>query len=149
MALVPINKFISVDREQFKLVLYKRKLTSWKFKRVARYKIAVGAKGYETPRGLYLINTRAKCPEWLIPDSPWAREAGLKPGTIVPGCHTANPLKARWLGITDPKVGVGIHGTGNVESIGSAASHGCIRMRENDVIELFDMVPKYTPIYIV
>ena len=56
-----------------------------------------------------------------------------------------NPLKARWLGIFD---GAGIHGTDETYSLGSAASHGCIRMAIPDVIELYDQVPVGAPIYI-
>jgi lipoprotein-anchoring transpeptidase ErfK/SrfK len=52
---------------------------------------------------------------------------------------------ARWLGIYD---GAGIHGTADVGSLGTAASHGCIRMSVPDVIELYDMVPVGTPVYI-
>lgn len=149
MAFTPINKMIVVDRKHFRLTLYKRPLLSWRFKVEKEYVIAVGAKGYATPAGLYLINTRAKCPEWLVPNSDWAIEAGLKPGTIVPGCDPANPLKERWLGVTDPKDGVGIHGTAATTSMGTRASHGCVRMLPEEVVELFDLVPKYTPIVIL
>ena len=149
MALTPLRRQLVVNRKEFKLTLYKRPLLSWKFKVEKEYTIAVGAKGYTTPPGLYLINTRAKCPEWLVPESQWAIDAGLKPGTIVPGCDPANPLKERWLGVTDPKEGIGIHGTASVDSMGTRASHGCIRMRPEDVIELYGQVPRYTPITII
>jgi len=55
-----------------------------------------------------------------------------------------DPLKARWMGFN----GAGIHGTDDVGSLGSAASHGCIRMAIPDVIELYDQVPVGAPIYI-
>ena len=64
---------------------------------------------------------------------------------MIPGGAPENPLKARWLGIY---AGAGIHGTDAVGSIGSAASHGCIRMRIPDVIELYDEVAVGTPVYI-
>ena len=56
-----------------------------------------------------------------------------------------NPLKARWMGIYN---GAGIHGTDADASIGTAASHGCIRMRIPEVIELYDQVPVGAPVYI-
>ena len=56
-----------------------------------------------------------------------------------------NPLKARWMGIVG---GVGIHGTGAPGSIGSRASHGCIRMTVPDVIDLYPRVPVGTPVLI-
>ena len=55
---------------------------------------------------------------------------------IPPG--KANPLGTRWIGLS--RKGYGIHGTNNPRSIGRRASHGCIRMRNRDVEELFEMV---------
>ncbi len=149
MALKPVNTALVIRRSQFQLELLKRPLLSYHFRRVKTYGIAVGRVGYESPAGLFLINSRAKCPEWLVPDSEWAIEAGLTPGTIVPGCRKENPLKMRWLGVTDPKEGVGIHGTSDEESIGTQASHGCFRMRVRDVVELFDQVKLYTPVVVL
>ena len=127
---------LTVDRRNFKLRLFKRL-------RVAKtYGIAVGAAGYDTPTGLYSITNKAVNPAWSAPDKPWA---GLYRGQTVPGGAPNNPLKARWLGIVN---GVGIHGTGDPGSIGSRASHGCIRMRVSDVIDLYPRVPVGTPILI-
>ena len=56
-----------------------------------------------------------------------------------------NPIKARWIGITG---GAGIHGTEDVGSLGSNASHGCIRMSIPDVEELFDRVEIGNPVFI-
>ena len=58
---------------------------------------------------------------------------------MVPGGAADNPLKARWMGIFD---GAGIHGTDDTGSLGSAASHGCVRMSVPDVIDLYDQVPR-------
>ncbi len=66
-------------------------------------------------------------------------------GQVIPGGSPENPLKARWMGIF---AGAGIHGTDQTGSLGSAASHGCVRMAIPDVIELYDQVPVKTPIYI-
>ena len=77
-----------------------------------------------------------------MPDSDWAGDLA---GTTVPGGVPENPLKARWMGIYD---GAGIHGTDDVGSLGTAASHGCVRMAVPDVIELYDQVDVGTPIYI-
>jgi lipoprotein-anchoring transpeptidase ErfK/SrfK len=74
--------------------------------------------------------------------SSWA---GSLAGRVIPGGAPDNPLKARWLGIQD---GVGIHGTAEEWSIGSRASHGCIRMRVADVIALYPRVPVGTPVLI-
>ena len=127
---------IIVNRGAFTLTLYK----DLKLQRT--YHIAVGQVGLETPAGLYHIQNKAVNPAWHVPNSAWA---GSLAGTVVPGGTPQNPLKARWLGIFD---GAGIHGTSETGSIGSAASHGCIRMLIPDVIELYDQVPVGAPIYI-
>ena len=67
------------------------------------------------------------------------------PGQTIPGGAPNNPLKARWLGVNGS---VGIHGTAEEWSIGSRASHGCIRMRVRDVIDLYPRVPMGTPVLI-
>jgi lipoprotein-anchoring transpeptidase ErfK/SrfK len=124
------------DRNNFHLLLYKDlKLTK-------TYTVAVGAVGFDTPAGLYHIQNKAVDPVWTVPHSAWAGDLA---GQTVPGGTPENPLKARWLGIFD---GAGIHGTDETYSLGSAASHGCIRMAIPDVIELYDQVPVGAPIYI-
>ncbi len=109
---------------------------------VRSYKVAVGQAGYPTPRGLFAIQSKQVNPVWSVPNSPWAGELA---GSTVAGGSAANPLKARWMGII---AGVGIHGTGQGDSIGTRASHGCIRMHVADVIELFGRVPIGTPVLI-
>ena len=125
-----------VDRASFTLTLYKN------LERARTYSIAIGAIGLETPAGLYHIQNKAVDPAWTMPYSDWV--APEDRGRVVPP-GPANPLKARWLGIFD---GAGIHGTDNEASIGTAASHGCVRMLIPDVIELYDQVPVGAPIYI-
>jgi len=125
-----------IERSAFQLKLYR----SLRFEK--SYKIAVGQVGLETPAGLYHIQNRGVNVAWNVPDSAWA---GSLAGTTVPGGAPNNPLKARWLGIFD---GAGIHGTDVLSSLGSAASHGCVRMAIPDVIELYPQVPVQTPVYI-
>jgi lipoprotein-anchoring transpeptidase ErfK/SrfK len=129
-------RLLVADRANFQLRFYKN------LQLVKSYPVAVGAVGFDTPAGLYHIQNKAVDPAWTVPNSAWA---GSLAGTVVPGGSAENPLKARWLGIFD---GAGIHGTDQTYSLGSAASHGCIRMSIPDVIELYDQVPVGAPIYI-
>ena len=124
---------VTIDRGGFRLRLFKR------LRYDRSYPIAVGAAGHETPTGLFQIRTKQVNPAWHAPNRPWA---GSYAGRTVPGGAPDNPLKARWLGIAN---GVGIHGTAEPWSIGSRASHGCIRMRVPDVIDLYPRVPVGTP----
>jgi lipoprotein-anchoring transpeptidase ErfK/SrfK len=125
-----------VKRDAFRLELYKR------LRLAKAYPIAVGKAGLETPAGRYTIQNKAIDPAWHVPDSDWA---GKLRGKVIPGGAPDNPIKARWLGVYD---GVGVHGTADDASIGSRASHGCIRMHIPDVEELYDEVPVGAPIYI-
>jgi lipoprotein-anchoring transpeptidase ErfK/SrfK len=127
---------IIVNRAQFRLKLFKG------LKLHETYPIAVGQVGLETPAGQYTIANKAVNPAWHVPNSPWA---GKLAGTVIPGDDPTNPIKARWLGVYD---GVGIHGTSDDASIGSNASHGCIRMHIPDVEKLYDEVPVGSAIYI-
>ena len=69
-------------------------------------------------------------------------------GTVLEGDDPNNPIKARWIGISNPGNGIGIHGTADDASIGTKATHGCIRMHVPDVEELFEVVPLGTPVYV-
>jgi len=127
--------YMVVDRSNFTLTLYDH------LKLEKQYTVAIGAQGFDTPTGLYHIQNKQVDPVWNVPDSAWAGD--LAGQTIPPGPD--NPLKARWMGIFD---GAGIHGTTDTASLGSAASHGCVRMSIPDVIDLYDRVDVGTPIYI-
>jgi lipoprotein-anchoring transpeptidase ErfK/SrfK len=128
---------VFINRGAFQLTLYKN------LKPAKTYGIAVGQVGLETPAGLYHIQNKAVNPAWTMPNSDWVAPGDR--GKVVPGGIAANPLKARWLGIY---AGAGIHGTDATGSIGSAASHGCVRMLIPDVIELYDQVPVGAPVYV-
>jgi lipoprotein-anchoring transpeptidase ErfK/SrfK len=127
--------YLTLDRSTFTLRL-------WEDLKLAKtYTVAVGMEGLETPEGLYAIEEKEENPTWHVPDSAWA---GSLAGTTVPP-GPANPIKARWMAIYE---GAGIHGTEETYSLGSAASHGCIRMAIPDVEELYDRVEVGTPIFI-
>jgi lipoprotein-anchoring transpeptidase ErfK/SrfK len=127
--------FITIDRQSFRLRYFKDlKLTK-------TYVVGVGQAGFDTPVGLYHVQNKAVNPAWHVPKKPWA---GKLAGRVIPP-GPDNPIKSRWMGIYD---GAGIHGTADVGSLGTAASHGCIRMSVPQVEELYDRVPVQTPIYI-
>ncbi len=127
---------ITVSKSEFKLRLWKN------LKLRKTYGVAVGQPAYPTPEGTFHVGNKQVDPVWSVPNSPWAGELG---GTTVAGGSAANPLKARWMGLAD---GVGIHGTGEDWSIGSAASHGCVRMHVADVKALYPLVPVGTTVVI-
>jgi lipoprotein-anchoring transpeptidase ErfK/SrfK len=103
-----------------------RKLAVIENDRVVRiFETAVGAPNSPSPTGTFRIINSIEHPTWYT-----------KGRTVPPG--PANPLGTRWLGLSQK--GYGIHGTNVPTSIGKNASHGCIRMRNHDVEQLFKMV---------
>ena len=124
-----------VSLRQRKIYLYKGEDL------VKTYRCAVGSGGYPTPRGDFSIVAKRYMPTWSNPGSGWASDM---PRTIPPGY--SNPLGVRALNLNAP--GIRIHGTNNIGSIGSAASHGCMRVANGQIIDLYDRVKVGDPVYI-
>jgi len=94
---------------------------------VARFPVAIGMPEYPTPTGSYLVGQVELNPSWIPPASRWA--TGRRP--MPPG--PANPMgRAKLLFLPQYY----IHGTPDTASLGSAASHGCVRLRNDDVLEI-------------
>jgi lipoprotein-anchoring transpeptidase ErfK/SrfK len=106
------------------------------------YKVATGTGGYPTPHGNWWITAKRLNPTWYNPYSEWSRDM---PAFIPPGPN--NPLGTRALNLSVS--GIRIHGSPDSGSIGSNASHGCIRMHIKDSEELFEKVNVGTPVKIV
>ncbi len=127
---------IVVDIGDLRLYLYRDG------KLIKSYTVATGQPAYPTPTGTYSVVTMTKDPTWLPPNSDWAKDAQ----PIPPGME--NPLGTRWMGTSAS--GVGIHGVPPSEdgSIGTYASHGCIRMHNWDAVDLFDRIVIGMPVII-
>ncbi len=103
------------------------------------FPIAIGRSGWETPTGKFQVMDKIVAPAWQNPTT----------GEVAPP-GVDNPLGSRWIGFwTDGTNYIGFHGTPNPESIGTPASHGCIRMYDKDVISLFEMVRVGTSVEVV
>ncbi|HEX6534041.1 MAG TPA: L,D-transpeptidase [Gemmatimonadaceae bacterium] len=98
------------------------------------YPIAVGMRKYPTPRGSYLIDRLEWHPWWIPPKSDWARkERPTPPGPGNPMGDVKLSFKPLYF----------VHGTPLEQSLGHAASHGCIRMANADAIELGRLVQRH------
>lgn len=128
MTLSALGPRIMVNLNRFELVLDRPG------EQLVRFPIACGQPAWPTPVGKFEVYEKVKDPSWIPPDSPWAAEAK----TIPPGPD--NPLGTRWIGLSWG--GIGIHGTNASWTIGSASSHGCIRMHLSDIETLYEMVPE-------
>jgi lipoprotein-anchoring transpeptidase ErfK/SrfK len=94
-----------------------------------RYDIAVGTKAHPTPNGTFVVRHIVWNPAWVPPDASWAKGKKATP----PG-HPKNPMKVVKIFFQEPDYY--IHGTGDEDSLGSAASHGCIRLSQKDAFAL-------------
>lgn len=130
------KRAILVDLSSRKLTLYEQGKT------LRTWSVATGAPGFPTPKGTFRIVLKRYMPTWGNPGSDWAVNM---PPSIPPGPN--NPLGVRALNLNVS--GIRIHGTANIASLGTAASHGCVRMANADIITLYDMVEVGTPVYIV
>lgn len=125
-----VNFSIVVDLSQNTLAL----LNEGKF--FKKYRVRTGKSDRLTPTGQFTIRDKMINPRWNDPDT----------GKSYPGGHPENELGSRWLEFD--RAGLGIHGTIHPDSIGQYASRGCVGMLKEDVEELFDLVPRGTPVTI-
>lgn len=94
------------------------------------FPVAIGAPGTPTPTGEFEVFQMVEDPVW---QSPWTGEV------FEAGANSA--LGLRWIGFAEMSNGIiGFHGTPTVSSIGQAASNGCVRLRNEDVLALFSYV---------
>jgi lipoprotein-anchoring transpeptidase ErfK/SrfK len=123
-----------------------RRLYLYRDGEIAReWTVAIGAAGHRTPTGTFTVGTKRYLPTWHNPaPDGWGADM---PASIPPG--PANPLGLRalnWNNASGHDTLIRFHGTNNLGSIGSAASKGCIRLRNADIVELYDLVPTGTTI---
>ena len=129
--------------QRLELNLSRRQVTLFQNDQVLKsYPVAVGKAGWQTPVGDFAVKTKVRNPPWKNPFQG--------NGYVIPGGAPDNPLGTRWLGFwTNGKNWIGFHGTPNRASVGTAASHGCVRMYDEDIQELFELVSVGTPVKVI
>ncbi len=117
------NVTVLVDKSDYTLTL----LLDGRF--IKQYPVGTG-KSDKTPEGKFVIDYKLKNPVWYSPDG------------IYQFGDPKNVLGTRWIGFEDKKglYGYGIHGTTDPDSIGKEMSNGCVRLKNEDVQDLFDYV---------
>jgi lipoprotein-anchoring transpeptidase ErfK/SrfK len=135
-----VGPAVVIRRDSRRLFFYKG-FSPGKMRLARSFPVAVGQPAWPTPLGSFVIRSMRKNPWWYPPDESWAE--GAEP--IPPG--PGNPLGTRWMGLSIG--GVGIHGTYNSGSIGTAASHGCIRMHISSAEWLYERVGIGNAVFIV
>jgi murein L,D-transpeptidase YcbB/YkuD len=130
-AIDPMGLRLVADLTDKRLKMYEADTLVW------QYPIAVGSPSYPTPPGNYAIRKLVWNPSWTPPPgSEWAKKYTPK----EPG-HPANPMKVVKIFFREPDYY--IHGTAEVNSLGSAASHGCLRMDPEHVAEVARFVMEH------
>lgn len=104
----------------------------------AKYPIAVGQPGWETPTGNFKVLQMQRRPVWRQPIT----------GDIV-ATGSNNPLGDRWIGFwSNGRNQIGFHGTDSEQLVGKPVSHGCLRMRNRDIREMYEQVGQGTPVIV-
>lgn len=113
-----------VDLSDRKLYVYRGKTLE------KAYPIAIGQVGWETPKGIFQVMEKKKFPAWIHP---------ITGKVVSPG--EENPLGEAWIGFWyNEGYHIGFHGTAQEAEMGQAISHGCVRLRNEDILELYDRV---------
>jgi len=112
---------------------------------IASFRVAIGRDGYETPTGRFKVKEKIVDPPFQVFD--WSDPSTVVK-TVAPG--PTNPLGERWIGFATSEYGwqIGFHGTPNPELLGRAVSHGCVRMRNRDVVDLYRRIEVGTPVIV-
>src|SRR5205807_620539 len=142
-----IHTKAAVEQDAFATVILVRtgenKLYLYKNGSLAKtYQVATGRPEFPTPTGTFKVVSKQTNPTWHNPHSSWST---TMPETIGPG--PTNPLGTHAMALSAS--GILIHETPDVASIGTSASHGCIRMRGGDEVDLFNQVSTGTQVVIV
>ena len=107
-----------------------------------QYPCTPGMSGYATPSGDWTVSYKDPNPSWYNPHSDWSK--GM-PEVIAPG--PTNPLGLRALALSCGG-GIYIHGTTNLGQLGYPGSHGCIRLANESIVELYDLAELGIPVFV-
>jgi len=131
-AIATMNSRLVVDLSEAKVYSY------WGNQLLASYRVAVGQPGWETPIGTFKVLQKRRNPVWRQPIT----------GDLIP-TGPNNPLGDRWISFwSDGRHQIGFHGTNKEQLVGQAVSHGCLRMRNQDIRGLYEQVIEGTPVVV-
>lgn len=114
--------------------------------REMRFDVTVGKLGSETPHGMYFVKGKSRTPAWKVPkDEDYSPDMW---GRIIPFDDPGNPFEGGFLSLGGKEMGIGIHGTKFDPQVGTASSHGCIRMRTDEFLKIYDLASINTLVYL-
>lgn len=141
-----LPRLVVVDREHFVLDIYAWRTLKQRYVHTANFPVTVGKVGHETPHGLYFVQRKTREPNWMIPEDPDYLPSSW--GKIIPYGQPGNPFGNGFISLGGKESGVGIHDTTFDPNIGTASSHGCIRMLTPDFKKIYNKLKVGTPVYL-
>jgi lipoprotein-anchoring transpeptidase ErfK/SrfK len=141
-----LPRLVVVDRHHRRLDVWRFKRLRNRYERTHHFDVTVGKAGSETAHGLYFVGNKSRTPDWRIPSDPDYNPDTW--GTVVPFGAPGNPFAGGFISLAGKHTGIGIHGTSFDPRVGTASSHGCIRMRVNDLLTIYDQLKPGTPVYL-
>jgi lipoprotein-anchoring transpeptidase ErfK/SrfK len=141
-----LPRLIVVDREERRLDLYTWRLRKRRYVRTFTALVTVGKLGAETPHGLYFVQGKSRTPAWQMPPNPDYPEEQW--GTVFKYGEPGNPFDGGFISLAGRETGIGLHGTSFDPQVGTASSHGCVRLRVADLLKLYDQCKTGTPVYL-
>ena len=137
---LPIISGIVINIPELRLYYFSKKTAC----AVVTFPLGIGDQGRDTPVGRYQVIEKIVRPAWHVPDSIRSEIPSL-PEVVPPGPN--NPLGSHALRLS--RAGILIHGTNRPWGIGRRSSHGCLRLYPEDIVKLFNMVPRGTRVTVI
>src|SRR4051794_26909618 len=135
-----------VDREKRTLDIYQWSLRRRRYLKRKTFPVTVGKLGHDTPHGLYFVEGKSRTPDWVVPKDP--DYPSERWGMVYKFGEPGNPFNGGFISLHGKETGVGIHGTSFDPMVGTASSHGCVRMRTEDLLKIYDRASINTPVYL-
>jgi lipoprotein-anchoring transpeptidase ErfK/SrfK len=141
-----LPRLIVVDRGDRRLEVYRWRLGKGRYTRTFTCIVTVGKLGAETPHGLYFVQGKSRTPDWKMPANTDYPEEQW--GKVFKFGEPGNPFDGGFISLAGRESGIGLHGTSFDPLVGTASSHGCVRMRTEDLLKIYDQCKTGTPVYL-
>lgn len=141
-----LPRLIVVDRAERQLDIYRWQRLKRRYRLATTYSVTVGKIGSRTPHGLYFVQAKTRTPDWKVP--PGADYPTEMWNRIYKFGEEGNPFAGGFISLGGKTSGIGLHGTSFDPQVGTASSHGCVRLLTVDLLEMYDQCKIGTPVYL-
>lgn len=141
-----LPRLLVVDRDDCRLDIFRWRRLKRLYELDATYQVTVGKIGAQTPHGLYFVQAKTRTPDWKMPPNVDYPEEQW--GTVYKFGEPGNPFAGGFISLAGESSGIGLHGTSFDPMVGTASSHGCIRMVTADLLTIYNQCKDGTPVYL-